>query len=108
MSFKNKFFDYSLLLKIISIKKQIARIRKIKVKKREKRPYIAKFVKTWSRSSSVSRIMLGFTIAVYNGKKFIPVIIKKKMIGHKLGEFSPTRTYSGHSKKKKGKKIKKR
>ena len=60
--------------------------------KSEKRVY-----KTWSRRSTVIPEMVGHTIAVHNGKKFIPVYITENMVGHKLGEFSPTRTFHGHS-----------
>ncbi|MHA1541036.1 MAG: 30S ribosomal protein S19 [Alphaproteobacteria bacterium] len=56
-------------------------------------------IKTWSRSSTILPVMTGLTIAVYNGKKFIPVLIVADMVGHKLGEFAPTRTYNGHGKK---------
>ncbi len=54
-------------------------------------------IKTWSRSSMVIPDMVGLTIAVHNGKTFIPVYLTENMVGHKLGEFSPTRTYKGHS-----------
>jgi small subunit ribosomal protein S19 len=54
-------------------------------------------IKTWSRSSMVIPTMVGLTIAVHNGKTFIPVYVTENMVGHKLGEFSPTRTYRGHS-----------
>ena len=54
-------------------------------------------IKTWSRSSMVIPGMVGLTIAVHNGKTFIPVYVTENMVGHKLGEFSPTRTYKGHS-----------
>nr|AYB71464.1 ribosomal protein S19 [Trachelomonas grandis] len=53
---------------------------------------------TWSRSSTILPIMLGCTIAVYNGKEHIPLFISDQMVGHKLGEFAPTRTYRGHFK----------
>ena len=62
---------------------------------REKRQVI----KTWSRRSTVTPEMVGLTIAVHNGKKFIPVFITENMVGHKLGEFSPTRTFKGHTSK---------
>jgi small subunit ribosomal protein S19 len=58
-----------------------------------------KVVKTWSRRSTISPEMVGHTLAVYNGRKFIPVYITENMVGHKLGEFSPTRTFKGHSSK---------
>lgn len=53
-------------------------------------------IKTWSRASMIVPEMIGHTIAVYNGQKFIPVFISENMVGHKLGEFSPTRTFRGH------------
>jgi small subunit ribosomal protein S19 len=58
-----------------------------------------KVVKTWSRRSTITPEMVGHTLAVYNGKKFIPVYITENMVGHKLGEFSPTRQFKGHSSK---------
>jgi len=62
-------------------------------------------IKTWSRSSIISPEFVGITIAVHNGNKFIPVYITENMVGHKLGEFSPTRQFRGHSgSKDKGKK----
>ena len=54
-------------------------------------------IKTWSRSSMVIPDMVGLTIAVHNGKTFVPVFITENMVGHKLGEFSPTRSFKGHS-----------
>lgn len=54
-------------------------------------------VKTWSRRSTISPDMVGHTFAVHNGRKFIPVFVTENMVGHKLGEFSPTRTFHGHS-----------
>jgi len=56
-----------------------------------------KVLKTWSRRSTILPEMVGHTIAVHNGKKFIPVYITEQMVGHKLGEFSPTRTFKGHA-----------
>jgi len=56
-------------------------------------------IKTWSRRSTVIPDMVGLTIAVHNGRKFIPVFITENMVGHKLGEFSPTRTFKGHTSK---------
>ena len=58
-----------------------------------------KVVKTWSRRSTITPEMVGHTLAVYNGRKFIPVYITENMVGHKLGEFSPTRAFKGHSSK---------
>ena len=56
-----------------------------------------KVIKTWSRRSTVTPEMVSHTIAVHNGKKFIPVYITENMVGHKLGEFAPTRTFKGHT-----------
>jgi small subunit ribosomal protein S19 len=58
-----------------------------------------KVVRTWSRRSTVLPEMLGHTLAVHNGKKFIPVYVTENMVGHKLGEFSPTRAFKGHTTK---------
>src|SRR4026207_862931 len=58
-----------------------------------------KVIKTWSRRSTITPEMVGHTLAVYNGRKFIPVYITENMVGHKLGEFSPTRQFKGHSSK---------
>jgi small subunit ribosomal protein S19 len=60
-------------------------------------------IKTWSRRSTVTPEMVGYTFAVHNGRKFIPVFITENAVGHKLGEFAPTRTFHGHSGDKKGK-----
>ena len=56
-----------------------------------------KVIKTWSRRSTLSPEMVGLTFAVHNGRKFVPVFVNENMVGHKLGEFSPTRTFHGHS-----------
>ncbi|MFI5294744.1 MAG: 30S ribosomal protein S19 [Thermodesulfovibrionales bacterium] len=56
-----------------------------------------KLIKTWSRRSVILPDFIGYTFAVHNGKKFIPVYVTENMVGHKLGEFSPTRTFRGHS-----------
>ena len=61
-------------------------------------------IKTWSRRSTTLLNMIGLTFGVHNGNKFIPVIVTDQMIGHKLGEFAPTRTYHGHGADKKAKK----
>jgi len=58
-----------------------------------------KVLRTWSRRSTIVPEMIGHTIAVHNGKKFIPVFVTENMVGHKLGEFSPTRIFKGHSAK---------
>ncbi len=60
-------------------------------------------IKTWSRASMISPDFVGHTISVHNGNKFIPVYITENMVGHKLGEFAPTRTFRGHARNKKGK-----
>jgi len=58
-------------------------------------------IKTWSRASTILPQMIGHTIAVHNGRKHVPIFITENMVGHKLGEFSPTRTYRGHTTKAK-------
>lgn len=60
-----------------------------------------KIIKTWSRRSTIVPDFIGYTFAVHNGKKFIPVYVTENMVGHKLGEFSPTRVFKGHSKSEK-------
>lgn len=62
-----------------------------------------KVIKTWSRRSTILPEAAGLTFAVHNGRKFVPVYVTENMIGHKLGEFAPTRTYHGHGDKKAGK-----
>ncbi|OGC70060.1 30S ribosomal protein S19 [candidate division WWE3 bacterium RIFOXYC1_FULL_39_7] len=59
-----------------------------------------KAIKTWSRRSTIIPDMVGLTLDVYNGKKFIPVFVQESMVGHKLGEFAPTRVFRAHSSKK--------
>lgn len=81
---KGPFIDEKLLRKVNAI-----------AERKEKKQVI----KTWSRRSLISPEMVGLTIAVYNGKKFIPVFITENMVGHKLGEFSPTRIFKGHTSK---------
>lgn len=61
-------------------------------------------IKTWSRRSMVSPDMVGLTFAVHNGREFVPVFVAENMVGHKLGEFAPTRTFYGHASDKKSKK----
>ena len=78
---KGPFVDAHLMRKVTMI-----------VEKNDKRVH-----KTWSRRSTILPEMIGITLAVHNGNKFIPVYITQQMIGHKLGEFSPTRTFKGHS-----------
>jgi len=85
--FKGPFVDTHLLKKVESA-----------VANSERRP-----IKTWSRRSMVMPEMVGLTIAIYNGRQHIPVVINEYMVGHKLGEFAPTRTYRGHSADKKAK-----
>ena len=64
-----------------------------------------KVVKTWSRRSTITPEMVSHTFAVHNGRKFIPVYVSENMVGHKLGEFSPTRTFHGHAADKKAKRA---
>ncbi len=78
---KGPFIDKHLYKKIIEIKNV-----------EKKKP-----VKTWSRRSTIFPEMVGLTINVYNGRKFIPVYVTENLVGHKLGEFAPTRTYKGHA-----------
>ncbi len=85
---KGPFIDRKLYKKILAMKQE-----------GKKRP-----IKTWSRASTIIPEMVGLTFNVHNGKGFIPVYVTDEMIGHKLGEFSPTRTYRGHAGDKKGKK----
>ena len=59
-----------------------------------------KVIKTWSRRSTIFPECIGLTFAVHNGRKFVPVYITENMVGHKMGEFSPTRTFQGHAEKK--------
>jgi len=80
---KGPFLDVSLLKKI----EEMNRVGEKRV------------IKTWSRRSTIVPELLGHTIAVHNGKQFIPVYIQENMVGHKLGEFAPTRTYRGHTSK---------
>ena len=81
---KGPFIEASLLAKVDGLNS-----------KNEKR-----VVKTWSRRSTIVPEFLGHTIAVHNGRQFVPVYIQENMVGHKLGEFAPTRTYRGHTSKK--------
>ncbi len=81
---KGPFIEASLLAKITNMNS-----------KSEKR-----VLKTWSRRSTIVPEFLGHTIAVHNGRQFMPVYIQENMVGHKLGEFAPTRTYRGHTSKK--------
>ena len=60
-------------------------------------------IKTWSRRSTIIPEMVGLTLAVHNGRKFVPVFVSENMVGHKLGEFSPTRTFYGHAGDKRSK-----
>jgi len=85
---KGPFVDDHLMKKILQAQKNGSR----------------KVIKTWSRRSDIIPEMVGLTFAVHNGQKFIPVYVSENMVGHKLGEFSPTRTYYGHAADRKGKK----
>jgi len=84
---KGPFIDLHLMKKVDAV-----------VSSNDRRP-----IKTWSRRSTIFPEMIGLTIAVHNGKQHIPVLISENMIGHKLGEFAPTRTYKGHTADKKSK-----
>ncbi len=84
---KGPFVDHHLLKKV-----QLA------LEAKDRRP-----IKTWSRRSMILPDMVGLTIAIHNGRQHIPVLINEEMVGHKLGEFSPTRTYRGHAADKKSK-----
>ncbi len=75
-------------------------LRKVEAEQRAKSN---RAIKTWSRRSTIIPEMVGLTFAVHNGRKFIPVFITENMVGHKLGEFSPTRTFYGHAGDKKTK-----
>lgn len=66
-------------------------------------PSSKKIIKTWSRRSTITPDFIGISLAVHNGRKFIPVYVTENMVGHKLGEFSPTRTFHGHAADKKSK-----
>ena len=85
--YKGPFVDLHLLRKVEKA-----------VENNERRP-----IKTWSRRSMVLPEMVGLTISVYNGRQHVPVVINEDMVAHKLGEFSPTRTYRGHAADKKAK-----
>lgn len=74
------------------------------LKKAETAHQDKKPIKTWSRRSTIFPEFVGLTFMVHNGKSFLPVHVSENMVGHKLGEFSPTRTYKGHAGDKKGKK----
>ncbi|MBO5148375.1 MAG: 30S ribosomal protein S19 [Clostridia bacterium] len=63
-------------------------------------------IKTWSRASTIFPQMVGHTIAVHDGRKHVPVYVTEEMVGHKLGEFAPTRTYKGHVKSEKSSSVK--
>ncbi len=82
---KGPFVDDHLLKKVMKAKEEGSR----------------RVILTWSRRSDIVPEMIGLTFAVHNGKKFIPVYVTENMVGHKLGEFSPTRTYHGHGTDKK-------
>ena len=69
-------------------------MKKIEKMKKEKKK---KVIKTWARRSVITPEFVGFTLAIHNGKQFIPVFISENMVGHKLGEFAPTRTFRAHS-----------
>lgn len=78
---KGPYIDQKLLKKVTDLQKQNRK----------------QVIRTWARNSTIPPEFVGATIAVHNGKKFVPVYITENMVGHKLGEFAPTRTYRGHS-----------
>ncbi len=84
---KGPYIFYKLLTKVLDA-----------IRAKDKRP-----IKTWSRSSTIIPEMVSLTIAVHNGKTFVPVFVTENMVGHKLGEFSPTRTFKMHSGDRKSK-----
>jgi len=84
---KGPFIDHHLLIKVLESNKSGS-----------KRP-----IKTWSRRSMILPEMIGLTIAIHNGRQHVPVLVSDNMVGHKLGEFAPTRTYKGHQADKKSK-----
>lgn len=85
---KGPFVDGHLMEKVVEAKETSSR----------------KVIKTWSRRSDITPDMVGITFAVHNGKKFIPVFVTENMVGQKLGEYAPTRTFYGHAGSKKGQK----
>ena len=84
---KGPFVDYHLLKKVLG-----------NLQTNNKRP-----IKTWSRRSMILPEMIGLTLAIHNGRQHVPVLVSDNMVGHKLGEFAPTRTYRGHQADKKSK-----
>jgi small subunit ribosomal protein S19 len=78
-----------------------------KIKKSGDAQGAKKVIKTWSRRSTIIPEAVGLTFAVHNGRKFVPVFVTENMVGHKLGEFAPTRTFHGHSGDRKAKVVKK-
>ncbi|MBW2036051.1 MAG: 30S ribosomal protein S19 [Deltaproteobacteria bacterium] len=82
---KGPYIDPDLLKKVLAIRESGSR----------------KVIKTWSRRSTIIPELVGLTLAVHNGRKFIPVFVSEDMVGHKLGEFAPTRTFYGHAGDKK-------
>ena len=78
---KGPFIDAHLMAKVVDMQRQKSK----------------KIIKTWSRRSTVIPEMVGLTFSVHNGRKFLPVFVTENMVGHKLGEFSPTRQFKGHS-----------
>ncbi len=84
---KGPFVDDHLIEKVMKLRGRVLKGEKV-------------VIKTYSRRSTITPEMVGFTMAVHNGKTFIPVYITEEMVGHKLGEFSPTRTFRGHPDKK--------
>ena len=84
---KGPFIDHHLQVKVLNARETQSR----------------KIIKTWSRRSTITPEFIGLTLAVHNGRKFLPVFVTEDMVGHKLGEFAPTRTFYGHAGDKKSK-----
>lgn len=84
---KGPFVDHHLATKV-----------ELAAEKNDRRP-----IKTWSRRSMITPVMVGLTVAVHNGRQHVPVLVNEEMVGHKLGEFAPTRTFRGHVADKKAK-----
>ena len=81
---KGPYIDENLMKRVLAARKTPGRV----------------VIKTWARASSITPDMVGLTIEVHNGKKHVPVYVNESMVGHKLGEFAPTRTFRAHAKKK--------
>lgn len=88
-----------------SLKKGPYVVEKLLRKIKNLKPETKEIIKTWARDCTITPEMVGFTFGVHNGKEFIPVKVTEEMVGHKLGEFAPTRTYRGHADTEKTTKV---